>query len=338
MNPGPAAPAATGPDASAPDPSKVPPDAPVITIQGVCDKAGAAKTSADCKTVITRAQFEDIVNAIQPKMAPFARRQFANRYAQNMVMATQAEQQGLDKGTKYDELMKVVRMQVLAQLMNQSLQEKAGDISDKDIEDYYHANEATFEEATLQRVFVPRTKQIEMNDKDEDKKGPADEEATEKKEQATEAEMKTEADKLRAQAASGADLDKLQQQAFDSAGLKTKPPAASMGKVRKNSLAPSQVSAMDLKPGEVSPVIADQSGFFIYKLIDKDTLPLDKVKPEITNTLRSQRMQTSMQAIQQSATTTLSDTYFAMPPGPPPPHMGGMPPMGGSPRVSPKPN
>src|SRR5581483_4552551 len=45
--------------------TKVAPEAPVITIQGFCDKSKAA---ADCKTVITRAEFEKIVNALQPNM------------------------------------------------------------------------------------------------------------------------------------------------------------------------------------------------------------------------------------------------------------------------------
>jgi hypothetical protein len=330
------------PDASAPDPSKVPPDAPVITIQGLCDSPAADKSKmADCKTVMTRMQFEDLINAVQPKMAPFARKQFANRYAQSMVMADEAHKEGLDQGAKYDQLMKVVRMQVLSQLMNQSLQEKAGQISDKEIEDYYQANAANFQEASLQRIFVPRTKQTEPKDeaKADDSKDADNQAEEQKKQEASEANMKAEADKLRAQAVAGTDMDKLQQEAFDFGGLKTKPPATSMGKVRKNSLSPTQVSAMDLKPGEVSQVIADQSGFFIYKLIDKDTLPLDKVKAEITNTLRSQRLQQSMQAIQQSATTTLNDAYFVMPPGPPPPHMG-MPPMGGNQpmKSAPKPN
>jgi len=49
--------------ASTPE-QKISPDAPVITIEGVCDKGTAA---ADCKTVVTRAEFEKIVKGFEAK-------------------------------------------------------------------------------------------------------------------------------------------------------------------------------------------------------------------------------------------------------------------------------
>jgi parvulin-like peptidyl-prolyl isomerase len=73
---------------------------------------------------------------------------------------------------------------------------------------------------------------------------------------------------------------------------------------------------MDLKTGEVSQVFADQSGYFIYKVGAKDTEPLDKVKEEIRSSLRTQRMQEQMQALQQSATPVLDNSYFGEEAGP----------------------
>ena len=49
----------------------------------------------------------------------------------------------------------------------------------------------------------------------------------------------------------------------------------------------------------------------MYKVGEKDTLPLDRVRAEIVSTLQSQRMQDSMQAIQRSATPELDPKYFA---------------------------
>src|SRR3954463_322111 len=47
----------------APAPKKeIPPDAPVITVKGVCPSP--TQNPADCKTVVTRAQFETLVNAL----------------------------------------------------------------------------------------------------------------------------------------------------------------------------------------------------------------------------------------------------------------------------------
>jgi hypothetical protein len=67
---------------------------------------------------------------------------------------------------------------------------------------------------------------------------------------------------------------------------------------------------MDLKPGEVSSVLADPNGYVIYRVKTKDTLPLDQAREEIKATLRSQRMQEEMRSIQGSATPTLDESYF----------------------------
>jgi hypothetical protein len=76
-----------------------------------------------------------------------------------------------------------------------------------------------------------------------------------------------------------------------------------------------------LKPGDISPVLSDANGFFIYKLKAKTTMSVDEAREEIKATLRSQRMQDAMQAVSQSATLTLDGDYF----GPEMPARGMMP-------------
>lgn len=300
--------------------AEVPPDTPVITINGLCAKpAGDKATGADCKTVITRAQFEKMIDAVQPGMPARMRRQFATRYANALVMSEKGEQMGLDKGPDYEEHMKLARLQVLAQELNKALQQKAGEISDKDIEDYYHANLSKFEQADLERIYIPKTQQLPES-KENEKKTEAEEQ---KQTEASEKVMKTEAEKLRAQAAAGGDFAKLEDEAFQTAGIKTGSPTTSMGKMRRTMLPPDQVSIMEMKPGEVSSLITDQNGYFIYKLKSKDTIPLDQAKDEIRGTLRAERFQESMKAIQDSSTPTLNDAYFGeatpmMRPGMPP--------------------
>jgi hypothetical protein len=290
------------PEAKTADPSKVPADAAVITIPGVC-KTGD-KSSPDCKTVITKTDFEALINAVAPTMPPSARRQLATRYAGALVMANEAEKEGLDKGPRFDEMMKVSRIQVLQQELGRSMQEKAEQVPDKDIEDYYNANKSQFEEADLHRLFIPKNKQLEPP------KEKLSDEAMKKRQADAEASMKAVAEKLQARAAAGEDLDKLQNEAFVAAGLKAKAPNTSMGKIRRTALPPAHASAFDLKPGQVSPLITDTSGFFVYKLTDRDTEPLDKAKDEIHNTLRGQRMQESMEAVQKSGTPALNEDYF----------------------------
>lgn len=302
-----AAPMSEPAETKQPDPSKVPADAPVITIAGMCKNAPADKASSDpnCKTVITKSEFEALVDAVAPNLPAPSRRQLATRYATGLVMANEAEKMGLDKGPHYEEMLKISRMQVLAGELQKSLQEKASNVPDADIQKYYDDNKAAYEEADLKRIFIPKNKQLEPS------KVKLTEEQEKKRQEDAEAAMKAEADKLHTRAVGEEDWAKLQEEAFQAAGFKAKAPSTDMGKVRRSGLPPAQApQVFDLATGKVSPVIADTSGYFIYKMGAKDTEPLDKVKEEIHNTLRAQRMQDSMQAVQQSGTPTLNDEYF----------------------------
>jgi len=300
--------------ARAPEATTVPGNAAVITIPGICDKPSSAKPdpaqskAADCKTVVTRAEFERLIEAVAPTIAPPARKQLATQYGTALVMVHKAHQMGLDKGPKFEELMRVARVGVLTKQLSQQLQDDASHISDQDVESYYHKNQAAFQEADLQRIFVPRSKQIGENIGENKQKATGDE--ARKAEQESEEAMKKEAAALRARAAAGEDFDKLQDEAAAAAEFKGKPPTR-LGKVRRSSLPPAHAEVMDLKPGETSQLITTPNGYLIYRTGEKDTLPLDKVHDEIVSTLRSQRIQDAMQTIQKSATPELNEKYFA---------------------------
>ncbi len=325
------APSSASPDGKDAESSKVPPDAPVITIDGSCENPPADKTvNPNCKTVITRAEFEKILEAVQPNMPPRVRRQFATRYSMALVMAQKAHEMGLDQGPKYEERLKLARVQILSQAFSQAVQEKAGQISDKDIEDYYHDKSADYQEVDLQRIFVPRTQQLPAS---KVKLSAAEEKKRQK--DADEA-MRQEANKLRARAVAGEDFAKLQAEAFQFAGIKSKAPSTKMGEERRSGLPPAQASVFDLKTGEISSVLSDQSGYFIYKVGAKGTEPLDKVREEIRAALRTQRMQEQMQTVQKSATPVLDDAYFG-PEQAPPQGMPFMPPGPGGPSPRPMP-
>lgn len=306
-----AATAAAAPATKTAEGATVAPGTPVITIAGLCDKPLASK-AADCKTVVTRAEFEQLVETVAPTIAPPARKQLATQYGMALVMVHKAHQMGLDQGPKFQELMRVARIGVLTKELNQSLQDEASHVSDQEIEAYYHSNDAAFQEVELQRVFVPRSKQVAGG-----KEKPADD-AAKKQEQESEDAMKKLADGLRTRAAAGEDFDKLQDEAIAASEMKGKPPTK-LGKVRRTSLPPDQAAIFNLKPGQTSELISTPNGYLVYKVGEKDTLPLDKVQAEISSTLRSQRMQDALEKIQQSATPELNDKYFAEAPATAPP-------------------
>jgi hypothetical protein len=307
---------------------KVGPDDTVITLKSFC--ADATQQGDACKTVISRAQFEKLAEALQPGMSPAIRRQLATAYSRMLRMSTAAEKRALDKGPSFEEKMNFARMQILSQELSRALQEDAGKVTDGDIEDYYKKNESSYEQATFARIFVPRAKQIAPSVRlkagttpgtKASTKTSATQPPTEAQKKAAEAAMKKVAADIHARAATGEDPDKLQKEAYADAGLPGNAPNTKMEKVRRTTLPANHQAVMDLKPGEVSEVISDpNSGHYIYKLVSKETLSLETVKPEIKNTISSQRYRDSMQGFQ--GNVDLNDAYFgpvrnpAMPPPP----------------------
>jgi hypothetical protein len=118
---------------------------------------------------------------------------------------------------------------------------------------------------------------------------------------------------LRARAANGDDPDKLQTEAYTEAGIPRNTADTKIEKVRRDALPPQHETVLNLKPGEVSEVFSDPAGaHFIYKMISKQTLPLENVKTEIRAVISSQRYRDSMKAFQGGV--VFSDAYFN-PPG-----------------------
>ncbi|MFZ0799137.1 MAG: peptidylprolyl isomerase [Terriglobales bacterium] len=312
---------------------KVGPDDAVITIKSFC--ADSTQQGDVCKTTITRTQFEKLADALQPGMSPALRRQLATQYSRMLRMSTVAEKRGLDKEARFDEMMIYARMQILSQHLSRALQEDAGKVTDGDIEDYYKKNEASYEQATLARIFVPRAKQIvnPVATPNAGAKPGANASApaappppTDAQKKAAEEAMQKVAADIHARAVAGEDPDKLQKEAFVAAGLPGNATNTKMEKVRRTTLPANHRAIMDLKPGEVSQLISDpNSAYYIYKMISKETLTLETVKPEIRNLISSQRYRDSMQGFQ--GNFELNDAYFGPTrPGMLPPPRGAKPP------------
>lgn len=328
------------PDAApAPKANDVAPTDPVLTLKGLCQEP--AKEGSSCQTVMTREQFEKLANALQPNMSPPIKRQLANAYAKMLAMSAAAEKKGLDKEPQFDQMLSFARMQILSQVLSRNLQEESQKVSDEDIEKYYNENKKAYDEADMLRIYIPKTKQMPPappkpaagaaktapGAKPGVKAAEAKKEDPEAQEKAGEAAMKKAAQSFHGRAAAGEDFEKLQKEAYVAAGIKGNPPAIKMDKTRRTALPTTQSAVFELKDGAVSDLISEASGFYIYKMVAKRTLPLDAVKTEIKNTLSSQRYRDAMQAIQQQATPELNDAYFGAtrPPGMPLPPKGGKP-------------
>jgi hypothetical protein len=274
--------------------SNVAPTAPVITLQGVCENppTTAVQKAADCTTVITRADFEKLVEAVDPTMAAPARRTLAENYAKIAVMATDARNHGMEDDTKTQQVLRFVRLQALANLNNQQMQRKAMESPPQEVENYYKAHESNFEEATLRRIYI--TKSVPEGAK-----------------KLSDAERTMLAAALYKRAVAGEDFDKLQQEAYTTLEIKGQPPPTSMGPQRRGAMPPLQEGAVfGLKPGEISPVLSDNIADYIYKLESKRTVPLETVRVEIQRTLAGARYQEAIGKVFASASVQLNPEYF----------------------------
>ena len=291
----------SGPEAAAS--TFVAPDDPVITMNDFCADPVAQGNS--CKTVITRAQFEKLAEALQPGMPLPLRLKVANAYARNMRMSSAAEKRGLDKTPEFEEEMRYGRMQLLSQDLERALRADANNISDTDLADYYKKNESSFEQATVARIYIPHARptppaagQKEVSDEAQRKA-------------AAEAMAKVAAD-LRARAVQGEDFDKLQIEAYAEAGIERTTVDTKMEKVRRSTLPRQHEAVMDMTPGEVSRLFSDPEGaHFIYKMISKETLTLDDAKTEIRSAISTQRYHDSIKGFQ--GDVFFSDAYFNPP-------------------------
>jgi hypothetical protein len=292
--------------------SSLPPQTPVITISGLCkgnaERAGTKPSGAQngrktaCESVVTRTEFEELADAFQPGMSVEKRRQFGDAYAKAQVMSAEAVRLGLDKTEHFEELLNFVRAQILSQDLERHLEAKAAQVPSRDILDYYRDNPARFERATFQRIFIPHRRQIPADGSRGAASASAGVSATDP--------MELEAESLRQRAGDGKDFDQLQQEAFALGGLKGTAPT-SMGAVRRGSLPPAHSAVFDLKPGEISQVITDSAGFYVYKMISKETLPLEVVKQEVSEILQHQRMKKFEEKVVDASAIRLNDAYFA---------------------------
>jgi len=348
-----APPQAQAPPAPAADTSAaVPADAAVITVTGVCPEqpkaaaatgtaakpATATKTpAADCKTIITKAEFEKLANAVAPNATPQLKKQLAGVLPKFIAMSDAAKKQGLDKTPQFAETLKFAKMQILSNELQRKIQEDAAKVPPTEIENYYKKNPEAYEEFSLDRLFVPRNKQVEADSKDEDK----DEKLTEEQQKAKEAADKAKAvegeqamsklaESLRARAVAGEDFVKLQKEAFEAGGMKIESPTVTLPKVRRTGLPPAHAAVFELKAGEVSPVISDSGGHYIYKVNKKDRVTLEQAKDEIQKNLQNQRSRDMMDKVNSSFKVETNEAYFG-PAGP-----GVMPPQVPNPRMAPR--
>jgi hypothetical protein len=270
----------TPPEPTPPSNLEVPQDAPVVTLEGVCDRPRVRAKSAGCKIVITRAQMDALIDTLVPDATQSVRSQFAINYARLVAAAEVAKRQHLENdpaaAKEIQARQKMVRMQVLASTLYKSLEGQAAMAPLSEVQKYYAGHPTDYEEGEVQRLVLPKSVPTIGG-------RPLDESA-----------VKTKAEALRARAVAGEDFRQLQEEAYKDLGIKAVPPPTKLNMVRRHSLPPEEAKVFDLKVGETSEVVDAVVSLVVLKLDSKKLMPVETVQPEIESILQRERMQTDL--------------------------------------------
>ncbi len=283
------------------NPDNVASNAAVVTIHGVCPKdAAAVKTGSkdgSCQTVITKEQFYAMLSGMSVASQitnPAAMRNFAESYSQLLALANEGEKAGAENDPRFQELMKIARLRALADSYRHSLDEKYSNPSQQEIQAYYNENISKYDSFKVERIIVPSINPSRT---------PAARAENDKKIQQL-------ASDIRERAARGEETQKLQDEVYKTLALPT-PPRADLGIKRRGSFpAAIENDILALKPGEVTKLETEMSGFNIYKLRSRDTIPVEAVKAEITRDLHQKNMEAAIKAVTGSIHPELNEQFF----------------------------
>jgi len=308
-------------------PSTVPPDAPVIRIEGLCSAAplsmkpgAASKTTSspgskgdgslasnksapanpDCETIVTRAQYDKLASVVAPKQEPPATVQLAHFYATQMVYAEKARELGLDKQPRFEEVLKFTYLQVLGRAFTNEMQQNANAKADAEYDQYFKQHPEEFELASVLQISVPKQKLQPDPDQAGATPAPKVDNAPDP------AALKAEADKIRARAVAGEDFEKLETEVYTFAGDPSAAPDTDMGANTRAELGQFGNDIFALQSGQVSQVLSGTEAWHIFKLVSKETMPPEDGKKRIA----AKFMKETMESVNRAVNPQFNDAYF----------------------------
>ncbi len=267
---------ATAVSSSASSNSNLPPD------QRVVMKVG--------DTQITQKQFEEMYGDFLKDQggAPVPKKKTtAENFAGGLMLAKEAEAQGLNKKPEVQRELEMNRIQILSTAEYNELQDKAKP-NMQEISAYYDSHLDDFDQVAIRRVFI-----YKQNDHTNGHGVPA-------------AEAQARADQIRKALTTGGDSKTLIKDTKDA--LDAEPLI-----FRRDDLPAVMKVAFDMKPGEWSQVADTPDALILFEVVKKDRLTLAQAKPEIEKKLQGQKLREEMDALKKKTGVWLDDQYFAGP-------------------------
>jgi PPIC-type PPIASE domain len=275
---------------------------PVLTVHHDCPSAAKPEDSETCDTVLTRQEFDELMEIAAPgaKTNAGARRNVARMYSELLAFEAAAHKAGISDSHEFQEILQLLRLRALADLYRRNLEKQYETLPQEEIAGYYHREIRRFEEVKLRRIVLPKNNFAAAN-----------------KEQFEKQALQV-ANELRERAAKGEDFDQLQKEAFSKLAFTGQPPVTDGGSRRRAGLLPEVADEIfTLNPGQVSRVETEPYSFVIYKVEARRTLPLEMVRDEISRELAKQKLEDALKTVTGSIHADLNQKYFGAAEGQP---------------------
>lgn len=325
-------------------------DSPVLFVPGLCNipatadvpaapvtpKPGAPP-QAKCMRQVTKRQFEALIRGLGPRAANADKAKIADFYAHALAIENEVRKINLEKkDPDLHELLWMARIGALGDALHRHLQAQFENMPDSEIQAFYDQHKNDFEEATIQRVVIPKpAKPAAAVTTPPAKPGEKPAEATPETPSTAKANdqqayadkvvaMKATAEKMLERAKAGEDMAKLQQEAFTAAGMTGKPPDMEPVAIHHNMLPPAHdQKVFALQGGQYTDLIEEPNAYMFYKVVSRREVPLAEVKNEIKQNLATEKEDAAANQFFSASQPVLNPAYF--PPPKPEPAGAGKP-------------
>jgi parvulin-like peptidyl-prolyl isomerase len=271
---------------------EVPPDRVVITV-------------GDVK--ITAAQFNALIETLQPQYRNAARgngrKQLADNVVKMLTLAQEAQKRKLDQTPEFKNQQMFQSWNLMATAMAGQVS-KDVQISDADVRQYYEAHAKEFDKVHARHIlirFQGSTVPVRPGQKD-----------------LTDAEALAKAQEIRQKIQDGVDFATLAKTESDDVGSGSN--GGDMPPFRHGQMVPSfEAAAFALKPGELSEPIKSQFGYHLVLVVSHSTF--EEVRGDVESRMKPEESQKAVNKLiadlEKASPAVLDPEFF--PPAPPPP-------------------
>ena len=266
----------------------LPPDTVVATVDG---------------QKVLAAELQTVLRAISPQQREANLKNpqvFLETYGFMKRLSGMAEKAGLEQKSPLREQLAYNRVVALAQAQLAAAENDIT-IKSEEVEKYYAGNKDEFTQARLKAIYIPFSA----------------EPSTTGKKVLSEAEAKATAEKLYAQIQAGADFVKLVKEYSGDPTSAAKD--GDFGSFSRSDQIPEEIKAavFALKAGQVTQPLRQPNGYYLLRLEELSTQPLDQVRQQIDGKLAGTRMNEWVAGVKKSIEVKIENPAI-LPPAPAP--------------------